>query len=150
MLANILEYSPQLSELKADHCEYEPYKDFAQPLPPDRTNISLAITTLELDLIGMDAVLCPLVDSAFVNFEFCKPLKKLTLNNHLERISPARPPYLWKETKVCHNSWMVKRMLSKMHGVEQLYLRTGVARFPGACPQSRFIFKPTIWRRSRT
>ena len=126
---NILGRSPQLSKLKVDHClSRDSSKGSAEPQRKDLPKIALTITKLEMDLIGFHDVLSPLADPISVFYEFCKPIKKLTLINHLYRLpSPASgsSPSLWKQTKVEYDSRKVKKVLSKIHGVERLYLRAG-------------------------
>jgi hypothetical protein len=143
MLNKILENSPQLSKLQVDHCVYAPSKASEVPAEPQRDlpKISLNITELELDLLGVNGVLESLFNPPSVNYTFGKPIEMLTLTNHLYRLpSPASSysPALWKRTKVDYSSWKVKRILSKMHGVERLYLRTGGPVIPD--PEVPFTF----------
>jgi hypothetical protein len=79
--------------------------------------------------MGVNSVLRSLPDADSVVFEFSKPIEKLMLTNHLCRIPlPARDghmPSAWKETSVEYSAIRVQRMLSSLHGVQQLYLRIG-------------------------
>ena len=120
MIENILKRSPQLSKLKVDDCVYISSKHSYEPQRRDVPTVFPTITVLELDLLGVNGTLETLAKPAYVDFEFRK-IKELTLTNHLYR----DPSSLWKGTKVEYDSWRVKRILSKMHGVEQLHLRIG-------------------------
>ena len=128
MLRCVLERSPQLSNLKVDHCMYIP-RDCAEPARGRLPNIFLAITNLELDLTGVNTILSPLSDPSLFDYEFRKPIKKLTLTHYLYRIpsptSSGFTPSCWESTKIEYPSWKVKRILSRTHGVETLYLCTG-------------------------
>ena len=153
-LQYILECSPQLSKLKVDHCLAREHRDDSDgPQRGDLPKISLTITKLELDLIGFHGVLIPLANPVSVVYNFCKPIKKLTLINYLYRPPSPPPSYsssLWEQRKVKCDSRKVKKVLSKMHGVERLYLRTGSGAIPDSKVPLTFSFKPTTWRRSRT
>ena len=141
MLDYVLEHSPRLSKLKVDHCVYTPSKDSVESQRNDLPKVFLTITTLELDLLGINSILIPLAESSSIDYEFRDPIKMLTLVNHLYRLpTPASSysPAFWKRMKVDYDSGKVKRILSKMRGVEQLYLRTGGRVNPD--PKVPFIF----------
>jgi len=129
VLDDVLERSPQLSTLKIDHCIYKYRTESIQRPRRDLPILFLAITTLELDLIGINTILENLVNSLYLDYEFREPIKKLTLTNHLYRVPSPTPsgymPDKWGSTKVEYGSWKAKSLLSKIHGVERLYLRTG-------------------------
>ena len=141
MLDYILEHSPRLSKLEVDHCVYTPSTDSAEPQQNDLPKVFLTITTLELDLLGVNSILIPLAESSSIDYEFRDPIKRVTLVNHLYRLpTPASrySPAFWKRMKVDYDPGRVKKILSKMHGVEQLYLRTGGRVVPD--PKVPFTF----------
>lgn len=127
MVKAFLERCPQLSKVKVEHCLYRDTDCIVHYPPKSRPKLCLAITELEVDLIGMNNVLTPLAYST--EYEFQEPIRKLTLTNHLYRLpSTARGGYMlaaWKRTRVVYDALTVKRFLNMIHGVKQLYLRTG-------------------------
>ena len=140
---NVLDRCPKLSKLKVDHCLYrQPFRSDGpvQPPPGNLPKHHLAITEFELDLFGMNSFLRPLGYSFRVDYEFSKLIKTLTLTNHLHRLTSTPPggymPSPWEGMSIEYDSLGMKRLLRKIHGVKQLYLRIG----GGATLESKIPF----------
>ena len=144
LLQCILECSPRLSKLKVDHCLSVDFSEDSEDSDePQREDFSLNVTKLKMNLNGFHSIRNPLTDPISVIYWFCKPIKKLTLINHLyRRPSPASSysPSLWEQAKVEYDTWKVKNVLSKLHGVERLYLRAGRAAIPDSEVPFTFSF----------